>query len=103
MTFDELSPATSFVFQSTGGFHASSRVRELVVKRKQQAPMSHSLVKYKVADNQDWFLACPPGSIKLSRPQTAKLSCSRRMQSSLNNGYWCALLSETQIIAEQPI
>ena len=102
MTFDELSPATSFVFQSTGGFHASSRVRELVVKRK-QAPMSHSLVKYKVADNQDWFLACPPGSIEISRPQTAKLSCSRRVQSSLINGYWCALLSETQIIAEQPI
>ena len=55
--------------------------------------MSHSLVKYKFADNQDCFPACPPGSMEVSRPQPCQLSCSRRVRSSLTSGYWCALLS----------
>ena len=55
--------------------------------------MSHSLVKYKFADNQDCFPACPPGSMEVSRLQPCQLSCSRRVRSSLTSGYWCALLS----------
>ena len=55
--------------------------------------MSQSLVKYKFADNQDCFPACPPGSMEVSRHQPCQLSCSRRVRSSLTSGYWCALLS----------
>ena len=35
--------------------------------------MSTSPVEYKIGDNQDCFLACPPGSLEISRPQPATI------------------------------